>query len=193
MNDKYKDLFTAEKGIAYYLNETDSDKGTAIFGNADNISAFDYMAYNEIGNRFVTGICDNTTQLSKWIWQKYYDIWAKIMNALHIEYNPIEAGDYHKAEIVTHSETTTDESTGDIVDNLQAFNSSDFVNDKQQLKSDNGQGTRDYKTEHDITETRNADKEKASLIENEIKMRNRNSFYDIILKDIIETICLSVY
>lgn len=193
MNDQYKDIFAPDKGIAYYLNETDGDKGLAIFGSDDNISAFDFMAYNEIGDRFVTGICDNTTQLSKWIWQKYYDIWAKIMNALHIEYNPIEAGDYHKAEVVTHSEKTTDTDTGDTVNNVQAFNSDDFVNDKEELKSSNGEGTRDYTTEHDITETRNSEREKSTVIENEIKMRNRNSFYDIVLKDIKETICLSVY
>lgn len=193
MNDRYKDIFTPDKGIAYYLNETDGDKGLAIFGSDDNISAFDFMAYNEIGERFVTGICDDTMQLSKWIWQKYFDVWCKIMNALHIEYNPLQAGNYVRSESVEHNEKVQENYDGENIDSIQGFNSDDFVDTGANKDLSNNNRDINYDTSRVISEQKGVDNEKSSVIENEIKMRNRNSFYDIVLKDIKETICLSVY
>lgn len=193
MNKQYKDIFTQTQGVAYYLNEADSDKATSIFGNADNIASFDYMAYYEIGNRFVTGLADTPIEMGKWIWQKYYNIWIRILNILDIDYNVLSSGGITRNEEISHSETNDENQNATNTNLLQAFNSNEFVDTTQNDGSIATARNTKYDTNRAFTETKESDENKSELLQKEIDLRKSNSFFDIVLKDICNTICLAIF
>lgn len=117
------------------------------------------------------------------------DAWTKILNALSLDYNPIE--NYARNEEWTDTASNTAQSTGSVLNKVNGYNAQTLTDSGKAETSDttNGSGTNTH-TGHvhgNIGVTTNQ-----RLIEAELGLR-KTDIYEIITREFVEKFCILVY
>lgn len=156
-------------------------------------------------------VCENLAPL---VIQKYTDKWNKLYSAIiSSDYDPLE--NYNMEETETPDITRTRDSktrtklttssSGDTSSGVHGFNSgvpvptdeSEASSEVTVEGSDVDNGTYEESTESGTKElTRHGNigvTTSQQMLESEIKLREKNNFYDIVLLDVSKMLCLEIY
>lgn len=207
MNNKmlYGDFYTANKGIFYYLSQIDNDYITNIIGDADDVDTIDNMLFLFYRRKIIT---ENIRELfketdeadsiyemiSKAILMRFRDTWQKLFNLFQEQYNILETGSRTITENIEYSDNIDKTNDTDKIESKNSFNSTAFVDRNKETTNNTDNQQKTSNTNRDFTETKESDKyTKPELLEVEIGFRQRNNFYNILIKDVINSICIEVY
>lgn len=185
---QYADIYN-ENGIAAIFAENFADDFATIFGD-NTAAALDAFVLHKWGNRLLSSkiTAENAAATVCAVIAVDLPTWQKICTTLNYQYNAAQSLDETttKTGSVTHENTNTDTRT----DSQKAFNDTDFVSDTQNVASYSGLVTDRY----NVTETKTAiDGNATQNVSREIDLRRRNNLRFMVLSDIINEICLTIY
>lgn len=191
---KYKELFTPADGLFSYMDFEFEGENNDTGATANQLDALFYYKY---GNKRVTALVtdmvqDGTLQqqakstIANLILNIFYNKWDNLRNALF-------ESEYDTTAITEYTETinTSDnkERTNDDTNKTYGFNSSEGVNDSSSItnetNSSTGEKVRTFKGRSGIFPQ--------TVIEAEIKLRQKNLYLDYIMQDVNSIINLKIY
>ena len=199
---KWIDVFN-DTGLANAMKTVDETKTLALFDDQDTIDTFDFMLNNELADKMVAPIVerpfisDNVnagSKIARYVLLKYYDNWKRIKDALLMRYDIEYDGGSIKTVDITENNSGNVNENNQHKEQVNAFNETTAV-DSQNYTDTNAQTDNHDRTYHEevINKANSVEFTHSDVIEKEIKMRNENTYFDILKNDIEKELTLWVY
>lgn len=199
---KWIDVFN-DTGLVNAMKSVDETKTLALFDNQDTIDTFDFMLNNELADKMVAPIVERpvtveqangVNKVAKYVLLKYYDNWKRIKDALLLQYDIEYDGGSIKTVDVTESNNGNVNENNQHKEQVNAFNETNAV-DSQNYTDTNAQTDSHDRTYHEevINKANSVEFTHSDVIEKEVKMRNQNTYFDILKNDIEKDLTLLVY
>lgn len=199
---KWIDVFN-DTGLVNAMKSVDETKTLALFDNQDTIDTFDFMLNNELADKMVAPIVERpvtveqangVNKVAKYVLLKYYDNWKRIKDALLLQYDIEYDGGSIKTVDVTESNNGNVNENNQHKEQVNAFNETNAV-DSQNYTDTNAQTDNHERTYHEevINKANSVEFTHSDVIEKEVKMRNQNTYFDILKNDIEKDLTLLVY
>ena len=191
---KWIDVFN-DTGLVNAMKTVDETKTLALFDDTDTIETFDFMLNNELADKMVSPIVERpvttdhingVNKVAKYVLLKYYDNWKRIKDALLLKYDIEYDGGSIKTVDITESNNGNVNENNQHKEQVNAFNETTAV-DSQNYTDTNAQTNNNDRTYHEemINKANSVEFTHSDFVEKEIKMRNQNTYFDI-LKNVIE-------
>lgn len=199
---KWIDVFK-DNGLVNAMKTVDETKTLALFDDTDTIETFDFMLNNELADKMVSPIVERpvTTEqengvnkVAKYVLLKYYDSWKRIKDALLLQYDIEYDGGSIKTVDITETNNGNVNENNQHKEQVNAFNETSAV-DSQNYTDTNAQTDNHDRTYHEemINKANSVEFTHSDVIAKEIKMRDENTYFDILKNDIEKELTLWVY
>lgn len=199
---KWIDVFN-DTGLVNAMKTVDETKTLALFDNQDTIDTFDFMLNNELADKMVSPIVERPvmtdkvnaeSKVAKYILLKYYDNWKRIKDALLMKYDIEYDGGSIKTVDISESNNGNVNENNQHKEQVNAFNETNAV-DSQNYTDTNAQTDNHERTYHEeiVNKANSVEFTHSDVIEKEIKMRNQNTYFDILKNDIEKELTLWIY
>ena len=199
---KWIDVFN-DTGLVNAMKSVDETKTLALFDNQDTIDTFDFMLNNELADKMVAPIVERPvmtdkvnaeSKVAKYVLLKYYDNWKRIKDALLLQYDIEYDGGSIKTVDITESNNGNVNENNQHKEQVNAFNETTAV-DSQNYTDTNAQTNNNDRTYHEemINKANSVEFTHSDVVEKEIKMRNQNTYFDILKNDIEKELTLWIY
>ena len=199
---KWIDVFN-ENGLVSVMKTVDETKTLALFDDPDTIETFDFMLNNELADKMVSPIVERpvttdsvngVNKVAKYILLKYYDNWKRIKDALLLQYDIEYDGGSIKTVDITESNNGNVNENNQHKEQVNAFNETTAV-DSQNYTDTNAQTNNNDRTYHEemINKANSVEFTHSDVIAKEIKMRDENTYFDILKNDIEKELTLWIY
>ena len=199
---KWFDVFK-ENGLISVMKTVDETKTLALFDDTDTIETFDFMLNNELADKMVSPIVERpvttdsvngVNKVAKYVLLKYYDNWKRIKDALLMRYDIEYDGGSIKTVDITESNNGNVNENNQHKEQVNAFNETTAV-DSQNYTDTNAQTNNNDRTYHEemINKANSVEFTHSDVVEKEIKMRNQNTYFDILKNDIEKELTLWIY
>ena len=190
---KWIDVFN-DTGLVNAMKSVDETKTLALFDDLDTIETFDFMLNNELADKMVSPIVERpvttdsvngVNKVAKYVLLKYYDNWKRIKDALLLQYDIEYDGGSIKTVDITESNNGNVNENNQHKEQVNAFNETTAV-DSQNYTDTNAQTNNNDRTYHEemINKANSVEFTHSDVVEKEIKMRNQNTYFDILKNDI---------
>ena len=199
---KWIDVFK-ENGLVSVMKTVDETKTLALFDDTDTIETFDFMLNNELADKMVSPIVERpvttdhingVNKVAKYILLKYYDNWKRIKDALLLQYDIEYDGGSIKTVDITETNDGNVNENNQHKEQVNAFNETTAV-DSQNYTDTNAQTDNHERTYHEemVNKANSVEFTHSDVVEKEIKMRNQNTYFDILKNDIEKELTLWIY
>ena len=199
---KWIDVFK-ENGLISVMKTVDETKTLALFDDQDTIDTFDFMLNNELADKMVAPIVERPvmtdkvnaeSKVAKYVLLKYYDNWKRIKDALLLQYDIEYDGGSIKTVDITENNNGNVNENNQHREQVNAFNETTAV-DSQNYTDTNAQTDNHDRTYHEemINKANSVEFTHSDVVEKEIKMRNQNTYFDILKNDIEKELTLWIY
>lgn len=199
---KWFDVFN-ENGLVSVMKTVDETKTLALFDDQDTIDTFDFMLNNELADKMVAPIVERPvmtdkvnaeSKVAKYVLLKYYDNWKRIKDALLLQYDIEYDGGSIKTVDITETNNGNVNENNQHKEQVNAFNETTAV-DSQNYTDTNAQTDNNERTYHEemINKANSVEFTHSDVVEKEIKMRNQNTYFDILKNDIEKELTLWIY
>ena len=199
---KWIDVFK-ENGLISVMKTVDETKTLALFDDQDTIDTFDFMLNNELADKMVAPIVERPvmtdkvnaeSKVAKYVLLKYYDNWKRIKDALLLQYDIEYDGGSIKTVDITETNDGNVNENNQHKEQVNAFNETTAV-DSQNYTDTNAQTDNHDRTYHEemINKANSVEFTHSDVVEKEIKMRNQNTYFDILKNDIEKELTLWIY
>ena len=199
---KWIDVFN-DTGLVNAMKSVDETKTLTLFDNQDTIETFDFMLNNELADKMVAPIVERpvttdsvngVNKVAKYILLKYYDNWKRIKDALLLQYDIEYDGGSIKTVDITETNDGNVNENNQHKEQVNAFNETTAV-DSQNYTDTNAQTDNHERTYHEemINKANSVEFTHSDVVEKEIKMRNQNTYFDILKNDIEKELTLWIY
>lgn len=199
---KWIDVFK-DNGLVNVMKTVDEIKTLELFDNQDTIDTFDFMLNNELADKMVAPIVERPviadkvnaeSKVAKYVLFKYYDNWKRIKNALLLQYDIEYDGGSIKTVDISETNNGNVNENNQHKEQVNAFNETNAV-DSQNYTDTNAQTDNHERTYHEevINKANSVEFTHSDVIEKEIKMRNQNTYFDILKNDIEKELTLWIY
>ena len=199
---KWIDVFN-DTGLVNAMKSVDETKTLALFDNQDTIETFDFMLNNELADKMVAPIVERPvmtdkvnaeSKVAKYVLLKYYDNWKRIKDALLLQYDIEYDGGSIKTVDITETNNGNVNENNQHKEQVNAFNETTAV-DSQNYTDTNAQTDNHDRTYHEemINKANSVEFTHSDVVEKEIKMRNQNTYFDILKNDIEKELTLWIY
>ena len=199
---KWIDVFN-DTGLVNAMKTVDETKTLALFDNQDTIDTFDFMLNNELADKMTAPIVERpvttdhingVNKVAKYILLKYYDNWKRIKDALLLQYDIEYDGGSIKTVDITENNNGNVNENNQHKEQVNAFNETTAV-DSQNYTDTNAQTDNHDRTYHEemINKANSVEFTHSDVVEKEIKMRNQNTYFDILKNDIEKELTLWIY
>ena len=199
---KWIDVFK-DNGLVSVMKTVDETKTLALFDDQDTIDIFDFMLNNELADKMVSPIVERpvttdhingVNKVAKYVLLKYYDNWKRIKDALLLQYDIEYDGGSIKTVDITESNNGNVNENNQHKEQVNAFNETNAV-DSQNYTDTNAQTNNNDRTYHEemINKANSVEFTHSDVVEKEIKMRNQNTYFDILKNDIEKELTLWIY
>ena len=199
---KWLDVFK-DNGLVSVMKTVDETKTLALFDDQDTIDIFDFMLNNELADKMVSPIVERpvttdhingVNKVAKYVLLKYYDNWKRIKDALLLQYDIEYDGGSIKTVDITESNNGNVNENNQHKEQVNAFNETTAV-DSQNYTDTNAQTNNNDRTYHEemINKANSVEFTHSDVVEKEIKMRNQNTYFDILKNDIEKELTLWIY
>ena len=199
---KWLDVFN-DTGLVNAMKTVDETKTLALFDDTDTIETFDFMLNNELADKMVSPIVERpvttdsvngVNKVAKYILLKYYDNWKRIKDALLLQYDIEYDGGSIKTVDITENNNGNVNENNQHKEQVNAFNETTAV-DSQNYTDTNAQTDNHDRTYHEemINKANSVEFTHSDVVEKEIKMRNQNTYFDILKNDIEKELTLWIY
>ena len=199
---KWIDVFN-DTGLVNAMKSVDETKTLALFDDTDTIETFDFMLNNELADKMVAPIVERpvtveqengVNKVAKYVLLKYYDNWKRIKEALLLQYDiEYDGGSIKTVDIIENNNGNVNENNQH-KEQVNAFNETNAV-DSQNYTDTNAQTDSHDRTYHEemVNKANSVEFTHSDVIEKEVKMRNQNTYFDILKNDIEKELTLWVY
>ena len=199
---KWIDVFN-DTGLVNAMKSVDETKTLALFDDQNTIDTFDFMLNNELADKMVAPIVERpvTTEqengvnkVAKYVLLKYYDNWKRIKDALLLQYDiEYDGGSIKTVDIIENNNGNVNENNQH-KEQVNAFNETNAV-DSQNYTDTNAQTDSHDRTYHEemVNKANSVEFTHSDVVEKEVKMRNENTYFDILKNDIEKDLTLLVY
>ena len=199
---KWIDVFN-DTGLVNAMKSVDETKTLALFDNQDTIDTFDFMLNNELADKMVAPIVERpvtveqgngVNKVAKYVLLKYYDNWKRIKDALLLQYDiEYDGGSIKTVDIIENNNGNVNENNQH-KEQVNAFNETNAV-DSQNYTDTNAQTDSHDRTYHEemVNKANSVEFTHSDVVEKEVKMRNQNTYFDILKNDIEKDLTLWVY
>ena len=199
---KWIDVFN-DTGLVNAMKSVDETKTLALFDNQDTIDIFDFMLNNELADKMTAPIVERpvttdsvngVNKVAKYVLLKHYDNWKRIKDALLMQYDIEYDGGSIKTVDITESNNGNVNENNQHKEQVNAFNETTAV-DSQNYTDTNAQTNNNDRTYHEemINKANSVEFTHSDVVEKEIKMRNQNTYFDILKNDIEKELTLWIY
>ena len=199
---KWIDVFK-DNGLVSVMKTVDETKTLALFDDPDTIETFDFMLNNELADKMVSPIVERpvttdsvngVNKVAKYVLLKYYDNWKRIKDALLLQYDIEYDGGSIKTVDITESNNGNVNENNQHKEQVNAFNETTAV-DSQNYTDTNAQTNNNDRTYHEemINKANSVEFTHSDVIAKEIKMRDENTYFDILKNDIEKELTLWIY
>ena len=199
---KWFDVFK-NNGLVSVMKTVDETKTLALFDDTDTIETFDFMLNNELADKMVSPIVERPvmtdkvnaeSKVAKYILLKYYDNWKRIKDALLLKYDIEYDGGSIKTVDITETNNGNINENNQHKEQVNAFNETTAV-DSQNYTDTNAQTNNNDRTYHEemINKANSVEFTHSDVVEKEIKMRNQNTYFDILKNGIEKELTLWIY
>ena len=199
---KWIDVFK-ENGLISVMKTVDETKTLALFDDQDTIDTFDFMLNNELADKMVSPIVERPvmtdkvnaeSKVAKYVLLKYYDNWKRIKDALLMKYDIEYDGGSIKTVDITETNDGNVNENNQHKEQVNAFNETTAV-DSQNYTDTNAQTDNHNRTYHEevVNKANSVEFTHSDVVEKEIKMRNQNTYFDILKNDIEKELTLWIY
>ena len=199
---KWFDVFD-ENGLVNAMKSVDETKTLALFDDPDTIETFDFMLNNELADKMVSPIVERpvttdsvngVNKVAKYVLLKYYDNWKRIKDALLLQYDIEYDGGSIKTVDITENNNGNVNENNQHKEQVNAFNETTAV-DSQNYTDTNAQTDNHERTYHEemVNKANSVEFTHSDVVEKEIKMRNQNTYFDILKNDIEKELTLWIY
>ena len=199
---KWLDVFK-DNGLVSVMKTVDETKTLALFDDPDTIETFDFMLNNELADKMVSPIVERpvttdsvngVNKVAKYVLLKYYDNWKRIKDALLMQYDIEYDGGSIKTVDITETNDGNVNENNQHKEQVNAFNETTAV-DSQNYTDTNAQTDNHDRTYHEemINKANSVEFTHSDVVEKEIKMRNQNTYFDILKNDIEKELTLWIY
>ena len=199
---KWLDVFN-ENGLISVMKTVDETKTLALFDDQDTIETFDFMLNNELADKMVSPIVERPvttdsvnaeSKIAKYVLLKYYDNWKRIKDALLMKYDIEYDGGSIKTVDITETNNGNVNENNQHKEQVNAFNETTAV-DSQNYTDTNAQTDNNERTYHEemVNKANSVEFTHSDVVEKEIKMRNQNTYFDILKNDIEKELTLWIY
>lgn len=199
---KWIDVFK-DNGLVSVMKTVDETKTLALFDNTDTIETFDFMLNNELADKMVAPIVEKPVianqvnginKVAKYVLLKYYDNWKRIKDALLLQYDIEYDGGSIKTVDITENNNGNVNENNQHKEQVNAFNETTAV-DSQNYTDTNAQTDNHDRTYHEemVNKANSVEFTHSDVIAKEIKMRDENTYFDILKNDIEKELTLLVY
>ena len=199
---KWIDVFN-DTGLVNAMKSVDETKTLALFDDLDTIETFDFMLNNELTDKMVSPIVERpvttdsvngVNKVAKYVLLKYYDNWKRIKDALLLQYDIEYDGGSIKTVDITETNDGNVNENNQHKEQVNAFNETTAV-DSQNYTDTNAQTNNNDRTYHEemINKANSVEFTHSDVVEKEIKMRNQNTYFDILKNDIEKELTLWIY
>lgn len=199
---KWIDVFK-ENGLISVMKTVDETKTLALFDDQDTIDTFDFMLNNELADKMVAPIVERPvmtdkvnaeSKVAKYVLLKYYDNWKRIKDALLMRYDIEYDGGSIKTVDITETNDGNVNENNQHKEQVNAFNETTAV-DSQNYTDTNAQTDNHQRTYHEemVNKANSVEFTHSDVVEKEIKMRNQNTYFDILKNDIEKELTLWIY
>ena len=199
---KWIDVFN-DTGLVNAMKSVDETKTLELFDNQDTIDTFDFMLNNELADKMVAPIVERPviadkvnaeSKVAKYVLLKYYDNWKRIKNALLLQYDIEYDGGSIKTVDITESNNGNVNENNQHKEQVNAFNETNAV-DSQNYTDTNAKTDNNERTYHEelVNKANSVEFTHSDVVEKEIKMRNKNTYFDILKNDIEKELTLWIY
>lgn len=199
---KWSDVFN-DTGLVGTMKAVDETKTLDLFDNTDTIETFDFMLNSELADKMVAPIVERpvttdsengVNKVAKYILLKYYDNWKRIKDALLMQYDIEYDGGSIKTVDITENNNGNVNENNQHKEQVNAFNETTAV-DSQNYTDTNAQTDNHDRKYHEetVNKANSVEFTHSDVIEKEIKMRNENTYFDILKNDIEKELTLCVY
>lgn len=199
---KWIDVFN-DTGLVNAMKSVDETKTLALFDDQDTIDTFDFMLNNELADKMVAPIVERpvtveqgngVNKVAKYVLLKYYDNWKRIKDALLMQYDiEYDGGSIKTVDIIENNNGNVNENNQH-KEQVNAFNETNAV-DSQNYTDTNAQTDSHDRTYHEemVNKANSVEFTHSDVVEKEVKMRNQNTYFDILKNDIEKDLTLLVY
>ena len=199
---KWIDVFN-DTGLVNAMKSVDETKTLALFDDPDTIETFDFMLNNELADKMVAPIVERpvttdhingVNKVAKYVLLKYYDNWKRIKDALLLQYDIEYDGGSIKTVDITETNDGNVNENNQHKEQVNAFNETTAV-DSQNYTDTNAQTDNHERTYHEemVNKANSVEFTHSDVVEKEIKMRNQNTYFDILKNDIEKELTLWIY
>ena len=199
---KWIDVFN-DTGLVNAMKSVDETKTLVLFDNQDTIDTFDFMLNNELADKMVSPIVERpvttdhingVNKVAKYVLLKYYDNWKRIKDALLLQYDIEYDGGSIKTVDITETNDGNVNENNQHKEQVNAFNETTAV-DSQNYTDTNAQTDNHERTYHEemVNKANSVEFTHSDVVEKEIKMRNQNTYFDILKNDIEKELTLWIY
>ena len=199
---KWIDVFK-DNGLVSVMKTVDETKTLALFDDTDTIETFDFMLNNELADKMVSPIVERPvmtdkvnaeSKVAKYILLKYYDNWKRIKDALLLKYDIEYDGGSIKTVDITETNNGNINENNQHKEQVNAFNETTAV-DSQNYTDTNAQTDNHQRTYHEemVNKANSVEFTHSDVVEKEIKMRNQNTYFDILKNGIEKELTLWIY
>ena len=199
---KWFDVFK-KNGLVSVMKTVDETKTLALFDDLDTIETFDFMLNNELADKMVSPIVERpvttdsvngVNKVAKYVLLKHYDNWKRIKDALLMQYDIEYDGGSIKTVDITETNDGNVNENNQHKEQVNAFNETNAV-DSQNYTDTNAQTNNNDRTYHEemINKANSVEFTHSDVVEKEIKMRNQNTYFDILKNDIEKELTLWIY
>ena len=199
---KWIDVFK-DNGLVSVMKTVDETKTLALFDDQDTIETFDFMLNSELADKMVAPIVERPvttdsvnaeSKIARYVLLKYYDNWKRIKDALLLKYDIEYDGGSIKTVDITETNSGNVNENNQHKEQVNAFNETTAV-DSQNYTDTNAQTDNHDRTYHEemVNKANSVEFTHSDVVEKEIKMRNKNTYFDILKNDIEKELTLWVY
>ena len=199
---KWFDVFK-DNGLVSVMKTVDETKTLALFDDPDTIETFDFMLNNELADKMVSPIVERpvttdsvngVNKVAKYVLLKHYDNWKRIKDALLMQYDIEYDGGSIKTVDITETNDGNVNENNQHKEQVNAFNETTAV-DSQNYTDTNAQTDNHQRTYHEemVNKANSVEFTHSDVVEKEIKMRNQNTYFDILKNDIEKELTLWIY
>ena len=199
---KWIDVFK-DNGLVNAMKTVDETKTLALFDDQDTIETFDFMLNNELADKMVAPIVERPvttdsvnaeSKIARYVLLKYYDNWKRIKDALLLKYDIEYDGGSIKTVDITENNNGNVNENNQHKEQVNAFNETTAV-DSQNYTDTNAQTDNHDRTYHEemVNKANSVEFTHSDVIAKEIKMRDENTYFDILKNDIEKELTLWIY